>query len=565
MTETSGHDHNPFQHRNFNEPESIGGSFDEDGNEKHTYIPAYAMPFVYLFQPSRYMKHTAIHLSGAALFLIIWMTGASTVIDSLQSKQIFGQTMVLNPKTWAQLFGFGLAGGILRGYVIYGLGGLWFRVRLWICGVREERWDTTARVYMSAGIAKHLVWLGIIGYAALMFDDIDDYLQNEGAISSYTTLALIMVSQIWSSFTLYAGARSVFDASRIWAIILYLVLPILTRIVAIGVIMAIAYIGTAVEPQLDSPSNFSGGSFKFEYPSNWSVTADEVIPGPETWVQIEPFIADAIIEFDIEYVGADEDLVETYLDSIRENSGMTISDDFVALDQFGKFTGHGSRYTATLDGSGYIIQIFQSPIREYVDAVIMTIVEESIADTVEPGINHIVQTMRFTDPYTIRPNLERTYTAKQDELQFDIPSNWWLTNTRGDDTTDDDGTIHPGSITMEAQTPGYGLFRVYIYNSDLGPRSELGISINSFSGTDRLDEEQLLDHWHGCEGFGATGKYTSELGMEWNVTILISELSDGRLIEFQSAYPIDYAMNYKPGYDLIEQTLKIDQSLIPKP
>lgn len=565
MTNKQDPEHNPFS-RSVNEERGIPNDTKiNDTVESQEHISAIAMPFVYLFQPSRYMKQTAVHLSGAALFLIIWITGASAVIDGLQTKQVFGQTMVLKPKTWISLFGIGLAGGILRGYVIYGLGGLWFRLRLWICGVRDEQWGTTARVYMSAGIAKHLVWLGIIGYAAIMYDDVDDYVQNESTISSYITLALIMVSQIWSSFTLYAGARSVFDANRIWAIILYLVLPILTRVVAVGVIMALAFVGTAVEPQLDAPSDYKDASFRFEYPSNWFVTADEVIPGPATWVQVEPFFADAIIEFDIEYVAEDEDLIEVYLDSMHENSGMEFAEDYKELSRFGKFNGRGGRYTASLQGNQYIVTILQTPIREYVDAIIMTIVEESVAEKVQPGFDHILKTMIMTDPYTVPPNLERTFTAKQDEISFDIPSNWWLTNTRAEDITNEDGSVQQGSVTMEAQTPGYGVFRVYIYNSSIGARAELGVSINSFSGTDRLLEEQLLDQWHGCKGFGASGKYVTEQGMEWNVTLLISQLSDGRLIEFQSAYPTEYESKYTSGYDLIERTLTIEQAFIPSP
>jgi hypothetical protein len=153
----------------------------------------------------------------------------------------------------------------------------------------------------------------------------------------------------------------------------------------------------------------------------------------------------------------------------------------------------------------------------------------------------------------------------QDELQFDIPSNWWLTNTRGDETTAEDGTVFPPSVTMEAQTPGYGVFRIYIYNSDLTPRSELAVTINSYSGSDQLIEEQPIDQLMGVSGYGAAGKYISDLDMEWNITILIAQLTDGRLIEFQSAYPTDHAEHYTPGYDHIAQTLKINQDLITSP
>ena len=509
-------------------------------------IPAHAMLFIYLFQPSRYMKHTAINLSGAVIFLIIWMTGASVVIDGQLNKQLFGQTMLPQPKTWGYLLGFGLGGGIIRGYVIYGLGGLWFRLRLWMCGVRGDvSWKKTGRVYMSAGIGKHLVWLGIIVYASLAFDDVDDYLQNEGSISTYISLVLIMLSQIWSSVTLYAGVRSVFNADRIWAIILYLVLPILTRLTALGILFALAFVGTAVNPQLDAPSQFADESFRFEYPSNWSVTADTYVPGPVAWVQIQPFVADAIIEFNIEYVAEDQNLIKAHLESITERWGMVFQDDFTQISSIGKFDGHGGRYTATVGGDKYIITILQTPIQKNADAVIMTIVEESVAEKVHTGFDHILKTMSINDPYMITPNLERTYTVETDGVQFVVPSNWWVQTQSEPETTNDDGTTNPPYSYAMIQTPGYGYFQLNIYGSGLSPRAELGVSLDDFTDTGRLGSEQQMDVFFGMDGFGVSGISPSTDGLTWQTQIHISTLPDDRFLELRSVYPEEHAEQYR--------------------
>ncbi len=552
----------PFQPER--DSSSVQTDFTLDESPKH--ISLLALPFVYLFQPSRYMKHKAVNLSTAALFLIIWVSGASSVLDSLQSKQFLGQSMLSYSKTWAFIFGVGFGGGILRGLMIYGIGGLWFRLRLRMCGVQSGEWQETGRVYMAAGIAKHLVTLGVIFYAAMTFDDFDDYMQNEGTVSVFVTLGLVILFQVWSSFTLYAGVRTVFDANRVWAAIWFLVLPILIRLVALAVIIGLSFMqGVAVDPQLDSPSQFSSDSFEFQYPSNWSVSKDDAIPGPYTWVQVEPFLADAIIEFNIEYIEPDHNSIEGYLEYIKDSYGIDGIEVESTLERMGKFQGQGTKYRGMIEGTEYTLNIFQTLLRDNVALLIYSIAESSIEEKIEPGFDHILRSMKATDPYTMTPNLDRTYTMMQDELSFDIPSNWWLTVTPEDDTTNEDGSTQPGGLTVEARTPGYGSFRVYIYDSDLGPRAELGVSINAYSDTGRLIDETAMDEWNGYVGFGAQGKYLSDSQMDWNVTILVVPLTDGRIIEFQSVYPDDYAPMFIPGYDLIEQTMKVNTNLIPSP
>lgn len=565
MNDSVDNDQNPFQPSQHPQGSFVNEQSDDHIEEVPSHIPLHKQFYLYFMKPSIYMKYASMNMTRAGIFLVIWIAGASSTIDSIQNKQLFGTSSPISIKSWAALFGVAITGGILRGFVIYGLGGVWFRLRLMMCGSPEAEWSQTSRVYMSAGIAKHLVALGIFTYASLMYDDLEDYIQNENTVSAMVTLALIMTFQVWSSFTLYAGVRSVFVAKRLWAIIWFLVLPILIRIGALAAILALVFIGTAVEPQLDSPSRFRSESFRFEYPSNWSVTHDTEVPGPETWVEVEPFLADAFIRVNVYESYSDSNLVQETLDSLLSEGSITLVSENNRVEQIAGVKGTGQHYTVEIDGSNYRLEIMASPLGDRSESLVMILCLEKVWEDAKPGFMHIVKTMKLTDPYELRPNLDRTMTAKQDELQFEFPSNWWLTNNRDESLVDDAGDPLPDALTIEAQTPGYGTFRIYVYNSTLGPRSELGITINNYTGEDQLDDEELISQWHGISGYGAKGKYQSPSDMEWNVTILISTLSDGRLIEFQSAYPTDHAQYYTPGYDLIERTLRVNPDFIDAP
>jgi hypothetical protein len=555
---------NPYAGDSDQQHEKLRSSVDIEAHSER--IPLHKVPFAFFFQPGKYMLRNGIHASQLIVTLVIWISGMSMVIDRLEQSAAFGRPIVWMPESWGQLAAAAMIIGILRGLVVYGIGGWWYRVRLGFCGVKDAEWSTTGRVYMLSGTAKHLGLLVFTVIGAMSFPTFKSYASNEDGIMIFVALVVQMTLVFWSSFTLYFGSRAVFPIERVWSLVWFLILPIILRLFGLATILVLVFMQSmSPEPMLDNPDQHTSDSFSFEYPSNWFTTLGTEIPGPETWIQVEPDFADAVFEIDIEYVGADEDKVAQYFQSMTENSGMEFSESTNELTTFGPYSGHGSRRTGTLDGSKYIVEVFQTPINDFVAVIFLTIVERSIADDIQPGFDHVLKTAKITDPYTLTPNLDRTYTAMQDELQFDIPSNWWLTNTRGDETTAEDGTVFPPSVTMEAQTPGYGVFRIYIYNSDLTPRSELAVTINSYSGSDQLIEEQPIDQLMGVSGYGAAGKYISDLDMEWNITILIAQLTDGRLIEFQSAYPTDHAEHYTPGYDHIAQTLKINQDLITSP
>ncbi len=188
----------------------------------------------------------------------------------------------------------------------------------------------------------------------------------------------------------------------------------------------------------------------------------------------------------------------------------------------------------------------------------MIICHKDVWDTVKPGFWHIIRSLEATDPDTLMPNLKRTYTAEGGDVSFEIPSNWWLDIQADPDSTNEDGTVTKGAVSIRTMTPGFGYFQLFTYTSDAGPRGELGISLDEFTDTGRLIDEEDLDEWFGFTGFGVDGVSPSDDTMTWETKILVAKLPDGRLIEFRSVYPQEYASKYLPGLELIERTFKFD-------
>jgi hypothetical protein len=523
-------------------------------------VPLLLLPIAFFFSPGRFMRSYGVHMGIVLFSLVLWITGASLVIQRFETGLVLGNVRTWFPQTWSSLLGVAISAGLLRGIVLYWVGGAWFKLRLLMCSVPwKEPWSKTNRIYFSAGIAKHLFYLGFVIYAATQFDTYILSIQEIDETLSMQVLIAFTTLQVWSSYTLYRGVVCVLPAKRIWAAVWFLVLPVLLRLSVLAFFFVLPFFsGIASPPLLDSPSTYQSESFEFEYPSNWFVTRDELTPGPEMWVQVEPFIGDALIEIQSYSTDPNEDLIELIRSDYEEYGGFEIVGDPEPISQLRDIEGSGRRYEAKIEHKACEITFFEVRVNDWSSYVIKMVVEKESVKALKPGFDHIMDTLRVIDHDEIPPNTARAHTVEQEMVKFEIPINWWYTPEFYEAFTDDDGTEYPDRFNLLIQTPGYGYFRVYVYQSSSSPRTELAVTIDSYSDTGHLIDERPLDSWLGLSGSGAIGGVQDEDGSVWELSVIIQRLDDGRMLEIRRGIYEPHRELQQPGFDLIERTFELN-------
>jgi len=517
-----------------------------------------ALPWAFFFKPGSFMRSFAVHMSGGLLFLIIWMVGSSLVSSSFEERLSLGKQFFWFPESWAEFWIAAVLAGFIRGVIVFGVGTWWYSVRLSMCNVTDQDWSVKGRVYMSARIMKHIMSLLIFGFASLKYESLNGYVQDSSAVEALSIAGLLIVLEIWSSFTLYFGTRAVFPVKKIWAIVWFLVLPIILRLIGLAIIVGVfLFSGYAAEPATDQPSRYRGESFTFNYPSNWFINNDEEVPGPESWVEIEPIAGDAYFELAVRNIDTDEDLIEDTRSVYENDVGLVFEKNPKQLSMQAGFEGRGFEYQVELEGSEFLMRLFECQIEGNTHLLVIALVDVRSWEVLKPGYQQVISSLQVTKPSEIITNIESTYTVRKDVVEYEIPQNWWLDIYEEEDSTNEDGSISKGDISIIVQTPGWGYFRVILYESSLSPRAELGLTIDSYSDDSRLIDEQPLEEWLGLTGFGAQGQVSYDDGTLGEAKFIISELPDGRLIEVREVVPTEVVDFYSSGFELIKSTFKV--------
>ena len=520
-------------------------------------VPFLALPFAYFFRPSKFTRSFGVHAPGWLMFFIIWIVGASQIVESFEKKVVLGSSRPWFPESWFEIALIAVLAGIIRGGFVFWLGGYWYRLRLAMCGVHDASWSMTGRVYMIAGIAKHLVFFLIVICGATLHTTFLNYIQDQSTVFALTSAGVLIVLEIWSSCTLYYATKSVFDVKVIWAIVWFLVLPIFLRLIGIAVLVGLMFMSFAAEPSLNQPSKHVNESFQFEYPSNWYITRDEEVPGPVMWFQAEPLFGDAFFEFSLKNVDPEEDMVEDTLQSYIQNAGMEIIGSPRPLDGQGPFEGYGFEYDVVLENTDFTLRLLEVVIEDDKHMLINMLVDSESWDTLKPGYNKIINTLKITPDNKIPPSIASPYTFENEFVAFDLPSNWWLDWYQNEDIENEDGSTTRGMISILVQTPGWGYFRVIIFDSTKPLQDELQVTINEFTPDPELIDQQSMDKWLGLVGGGVDGKVSYNDDTLGSVRLFLAKLADGRFIEIRKSVPDEVADFQAPGFELIESTFKL--------
>lgn len=524
--------------------------------------------FALLFRPTRFMLAHAVHVRFSQVFVIMWLTSAVAAIDQLEFRDLAGRTQsaaVLN--TWAGVWGTAIGVGLVRGMIWYWLGGLWFRARLYMCGVRRAPWEATGRVF--AFLHFPATFAGFLYYvaASLTFDSFQDYLDSDDPI--WFVLAFIPVGVVlYSSVIAYASVRGVFNAKRFWAIVWFLFLPLTLRLtVVVGLAIIAWMMAAAPKPDLDNPKNASTATMTVRYPGNWVPTIDEPETGPPTLVELVPTGHDAHVALEIMYYNPGVDRFAD-IESWIQGLDFQLLPDPEPLARWGPFEGEGFAYAARNADNDYTFRVFFTPLEHDAWLCARELIHADSAESLEPGLAFVRANTTVRDPSRLTPDLGRAVWQEAQGVRFQSPLNWWNSRTF-DDQRDENS---PPPFTLTAESPQGSWFSAFTYTSEYGLRRELNVTLDNLGVTDRLIDEQPLDEWLGLKGIGIEGIQPAPIhqtegappGRERRIRVLITPRADGTILEIRSVEYLDTEALTRPGFERIESTFGVDEPAPPR-
>ncbi|RME02034.1 MAG: hypothetical protein D6814_00370 [Calditrichaeota bacterium] len=173
--------------------------------------------------------------------LCLGMAEAINRIDMEMMRTELGQSRAgweafgpLVAQSWIGFWLWVLFVGAIGAALIWWIGGWWYRVRLKWCDAQnpDKRQARLVYVYASFVAAGPSVALALAW--TLVYPN---YAQAYSAGDLFS--ALIVIFPFWSLIASYAGARTVFDASRWKARVWFVLLPALFYLVVMGVLAAL--------------------------------------------------------------------------------------------------------------------------------------------------------------------------------------------------------------------------------------------------------------------------------------------------------------------------------------
>lgn len=512
--------------------------------------------FELLFRPARFMLAHAVHVPFSHVFMIMWLAGAMSLFDRLQLNSLTGRgTAVWNIDRWNTVWTLAVIFGPLRGMVSYGIGGLWFRARLYMCGVRGAPWDATGRVYAFLQFPAAITMLVFYAAVSIAFDSFQAFQDSEDLIWGLLSFIPICVV-LYSSILAYASVRGVFNARRVWAVLWFLVLPIAVRLVALVGVMVIAWMmATAPKPDLDNPKHASIATMTVQYPGNWVLTPGEPDTGPARLIELQPTGHDAHVAVEILFYDPDSDPVaET--EAWLVDRGFELLPHAAPRTRWGRFEGKGFDYKARLDGQEYVLRMFFSPMAHDGWLEVREIIHADSAKILEPGLEFVRRSVAVRDPAALHADVNSRKTLEAGGVRFQAPGNWWLTRWIQDDA--EPGV--PPDFQLRAESGQMSMVSILGYSNSAGARSEVGRTLANLGILDRMEDERPLDQWLGLEGLGVEGiDRAREPGQRDRlVRLIVSERGDGTFVEVLQIEYLDTEPLTSAGFALIELTFRVD-------
>lgn len=239
------------------------------------------------------------------------------------------------------VFGYTLVGAVVAGALWYFLMGSWYALRVRLCSPQGMSWKLSRRAFIFSELVYALPCA--VGIAIWWVIQDQSFL-----IAAQMVIALFI---FWSIYVSYRGARTLFRAARIRALVLFVVLPGMLYGAAFAIPSLLVY---TKSPLADVP--FEDAVFRMRRPANWKVMKS---PGPgSVQFHIPGFGSFVAAVADLEGVTID---LEATVQAMAQKMGAdfnTVPRELDTFQTWGRYSGHGRRISMNVDGKETVVRIF---------------------------------------------------------------------------------------------------------------------------------------------------------------------------------------------------------------
>ena len=515
-------------------------------------LPWYTLPFMILIRPGRFMLSWGIHANIFWILLAAWLIGASGMINTVVNRvRLAPDSLPFTIDSWTTVWAIVIGFGILRGVILgYGLGGLWTWLRLRICGIKGNEWKRSTRIFCFSQVFEQSASLLALLYFTVKYDTLRDFIAQPVSPANLIAGLFVLLSPIIA----FLGVLACYKLRVVWATILFLVIPMLWRLV---MLVALGYgmltsTGSALLPDFQHTGSYVGETFKFDHPADWSVLPPQPLDS-NSIAQVETYSESEEASLLIRVLRRDgidpndHDLAQ--IDAL----GYTVVKDTVRPDaQLGILRSYSVEYDLVKNGKrfkmlhlvagldtehGILIRMLTT--HRYWDASIRVAIQV---------INSLVIQSADEQPASIA--VPKTIT--NDWFTHQAPSNWLELVEN-----------HAQYDYVEQRGFQDTYIRFTIYNRSGGgggsdsPEKELTTLLEHGISEDEMIGYTPMNSWLGFDGFGAKGKIWQPLTGIHDFYAIFVPLKDGRVLGIKKYQAESSAALTNPGFNLIESTFKL--------
>jgi hypothetical protein len=512
----------------------------------------YMLPISLATRPGKFMRSFGIHANILFVLLAAWIIGASGMINTVVNRvRLAPQTLPIPIDSWTTVWAVVLGLGILRGVLFgYGLGGLWTWLKLRICGIKSNEWKRSTRLYCFSVSFEQTASLLVLLYFTLKYDTLRDFIaQPVGLVN--LAVGLIMLS---SPIIAFVSVLACYKLRIVWATILFLLIPMLWRLVFLGVLgwSLITSSGSVLLPDTQHPVAASNEVFSFDHPKDWTIR-DPAPLDEHTVAQIEVESNTDTASVLIRVLPIDGIDPNDHDLRLINTMGYTVTDELIRPDaQLGVLRCYSVEFKLTNDAKQYKMLHLVAALDSQHGVLIRMLTTPRYWDASIRAAMQIIDSLAIKNLNPEPPQIESPIPNSKDWFNVQSPANWTL-----------GGETHAQFEAIEFQAFGDTSIRFTIYDRTNGggdsndPAKELETLLSHGMHKDRMISYTPMSSWYGLSGHGAQGTIWMPLTGPHDFRAIFVPLEDGRTLgikEYRSKSSADLA---EPGFTLIESTFKL--------
>lgn len=158
------------------------------------------------------------------LLFTVWLVGMSGVVSQIGLRHWKYTGPLPGTDNWLGIWLIILSSGFLGGLLAYLVGGLFYHLRVWICG-GQKNLQTSSHLYIYTSLPICLVVLSWQVFNVIAYDQEFFIRSTNGQLNRIWVGALI-IAVCYSVFISYKGAILLHGTKKIRSIIFFLILPI---------------------------------------------------------------------------------------------------------------------------------------------------------------------------------------------------------------------------------------------------------------------------------------------------------------------------------------------------